>query len=204
MSQYFLKLAFSDDASTFFSKMVRKVTGGPGHALVEVLEITDAGHREHYYFESVWRTDEVSHKDGVRGPLPLTKLVKWVNEKRPERSLVEVPAIGYLPLTPEEATRAVARMRDAVHTIRYARKQLLRNWVASFGLRIGFGSGSPLAMTCCEMPLRCGVIPSRFWDLIDMRDVNADEVVPGGCTRFSLMAAAHRIVERYGIIMDAV
>jgi hypothetical protein len=182
------------------SKAIRRVTQGPSHVLIEVFEIDTAGRHHRYYFESIWKTDPATHKNGVRGPIPLEKLVEWVTAGSPACSLVEIPETGYLPLTQKEAAAAVQLLRDATHTIHYAPQQLLRNFISKTGLRIGLGAGSEKRWTCCETPLRCRVLPPRLWDLVGAGDVLWDELWPGGTSRYSLMEAAQRIVRTYGTI----
>lgn len=199
-SLFYLTLGFTDDASCLVSKAIRAVTGGPSHALVLVTEIKPGGHAERYYFESIGKVDKSTHKSGMRGPIPLAHLVGWVAEKK-SRSFVTVPDVGYLPLSQEEAAAAVANLRDAVPVIHYARSQIVRNFVAAtIKTRLTFGDGSPLAWTCCEAPIRCAVFPARWAFCVDLRDVNADEMWPGGPSRYSLMAAAQRVVREFGTI----
>jgi len=198
---YWLKLGFTDDRSLLTSKTIRKVTGGPSHVLVEVFEVTDGGRHDHYYFESMATVDKTTHKNGVRGPLPASKLAAWLAEKPASRTLVEVPGNGYLPLTQEEAAAAVSHMKDATRLIHYAGLQLVGNFVAAtLKTRLTFGSGSPLKWTCCEMPVRTRVLPPRWWDLLGLDNVNADELWPGGSSQFSLMAGVFRVIEKHGAL----
>lgn len=200
MSQYFLKLGFTMDTSALLSQSIYAVTGGPSHALIEVLEVTPAGRYERYYYESIWKVDPETGKDGVRGPVPIVNLLDWVAEKKADRSLVEVPEAGYLPLSSEEAAEAVRRLNEAVPVIRYARKQLARNLIARTGLRIARGAGSPTQWTCCETPLRTHVLPPRWWAVVGVGDILFDETWPGGDSRYSLMEAARRVVKEYGTV----
>lgn len=199
-SLYYLSLGFTDDTSVLVSRAIRGVTGGPSHAVVLVLEVTPSGRHERYYFESLMKVDKTTHKDGVRGPIPWTNLSTWLDEKK-SRTLVTVPEVGYLPLDQDEARAAVEKLRDAVNTVHYAKLQLAGNMLAAVAkLRVTFGEGSPLRWTCCEVPIRCDVFPSRWAHLVGLKDVNADEFWPGGPSRYSLMAAAQRVVRAYGTI----
>ena len=199
-SLYFLALGFTEDAALFTSKAIRRVTGGPSHVVVLVREISPNGRQESYYFESIAKADAVTHKSGVRGPIPLSRLSEWVDEK-PSRSLLTVPDKGYLPLTQEEAADAVRRLRDAVPTTHYAHTQLGQNLLARIGVRFSLGGGSDKAWTCCETPLRAGVLPPRWWGEVGMADVNADEFWPGGSSRYSLMAAVQRVIAAHGTVV---
>jgi hypothetical protein len=200
MTQYYLKLNFTDDQELVTSKAIRRVTGGPSHVSVSVFEIADNGQHSRYYFESIGKRDKDTCKTGVRGPIPLTHLEEWLSDKPETRRLQMVPNHGYLPLTPAEADFAVKNMRDAVPTIHYAHLQLGGNLLARFGVRVTFGNGSPLTMTCCELPVRTRVLPSRFWAALGLDNVNADELWPGGSSRYSLMAGAQRVVREFGEI----
>lgn len=199
-SLYYLKLGFSDDRKSFFSRAIRAATGGPSHAMVMVFEVKPNGQHECYQFESIMKTDANTHKGGVRGPIPLSNLLDWVTAEE-GRTLTTVPEDGYLPLSQPEAKIAVRNMRNAVHTIHYARAQLVSNFLAAvFKTRLTFGAGSQLRFTCCELPIRARVLPARVWDVMGLDDVNADELWPGGPSRYSLMAGAQRVVNEYGAI----
>lgn len=199
-SLYYLKLGFSDDSKSLVSKAIRRVTGGPSHVMVMVFEVKENGQHERYQFESFGKVDKDTHKTGVRGPVPLANLLDWLSSGE-GRTLITVPEDGYLPLTNEEAREAVQNMRDAVPVIHYARAQLGGNFLAAvFKTRLTFGEGSPLRYTCCELPIRARVLPPRFWDLLGLDNVNADELWPGGPSRYSLMAGAQRVVQKHGAI----
>lgn len=200
-SEYFMQLGFTDDTANVFNKAIRLVTGGPAHALVIVLEVKPNGQHDRYYFESIVKVDKATHKNGVRGPVPLSNLMDWLAEKD-TRSLVTVPEAGYLPITQDEARRAMAAMKAAVNTIHYAKVQLVSNLLAAVvKARITFGGGTSKKWTCCELPIRCRVLPSRFWELVGMDDVNADEFWPGGPSRYSLFDAAQRVVDKHGVVV---
>ena len=199
-SKFYLKLGFTDDTASLGNKVTRNVTKGPGHVIVIVLEVKADGTHDQYYFESIGKTDSVTHKSGVRGPIPITDVETWAAAAK-TRSFITVPEIGFLPLTQHEAEDAVCKMRNAVNTIYYAPLQLASNGLAArLHLRVTFGDGSPLSWTCCEMPIRTRVIPPRWWDLVGMDNINADEIWPGGTSMYSLYAAAQRIVDKYGRI----
>lgn len=188
-----LRLGFSDDTASFFNKMTRKVTGGPGHAVVEANLNGDE-----VVYESVWKVDPGTHKSGVRW-IPLSQLKEWAAAGPQTRLYYTVPETGYLPLTDEEAAFAVSRLKDAIPIVRYAKLQLAQNLLARTGLRLGFGGGSETQWTCCETPVRARVIPARWWDLLGLDGINADEIWPGGSSRYSLEAGARRIVQAYGV-----
>jgi len=199
-SKFYLKLGFTDDSSLWVSKMIRKVTKGPSHALVLVLEVTPTGEQKLSYHESIAKTDAKTHKTGVRGPISFDHLASWLAGKE-NRTLLTVPEDGWLPLTQHEAKDAIQKMKDAVNIIYYAPLQLAMNLLAAkLNTRLTFGDGSPLAWTCVEMPLRCHVLPPRVWDLLNMLTLSADEFWPGGPSQYSLYAAAQRVVNKYGTI----
>ena len=199
-SLYYLKLGFTDDSKSWLSSLTRKATGGPSHVSVHVFEVKPNGQHERYYFESILKTDASTHKTGVRGPIPLTNLLDWLTSAE-GRMLVTVPDDGYLPLTQEEARAAVRALRDSVQLVHYARAQLLGNLLAALlKVRLTFGEGSPLRFTCCELPVRARVLPARFWDLLGLDNINADELWPGGPSRYSLMAGVQRVIAVHGSI----
>ncbi len=189
-----IRLGFTDDSSCIFNKTVRAITGGPGHVLVEVTGVLP----KPVIFESVWKKDASTHKSGVR-MASLEKIQEWVAEKPETRIYYTVPDREYLPLTQDEAQAAVAKLYDSVRTIHYAELQLVGNLLARAGVRLGFGGGSETRWTCCETVVRARVLPPRFWDLVGMDNINADELWPGGSARYSLEAAARRVVQAYGV-----
>lgn len=199
-SKFYIKLGFTDDSAAPFSSIARAVTHGPGHVIAIVLEHKPDGTFSHYYFESIIKTDPQTHKNGVRGPIPYEHVVSWANESN-TRYLITVPDDGYLPLTHHEADDAIKKMKAAVNVIYYAPFQLLSNLLAAkIKMRLTFGQGSPKNWTCCELPLRCHVIPPRMWDTLNVLTITADEFWPGGPSQYSLYEGAQRVVEKYGTI----
>jgi len=200
MIAYYLRLLYTHDSTQMVSKAIHAVTGGPAHVAIEVTSVSEGEVFDVSYFESIWKKDKRLGKNGVRGPIPIQSLVDWAVEK-PGRTLEMQPAVGYLPLTQDEALVAVLQLREARDVIHYATLQLVQNWMAAaLRTRLSFGSGSPKTWTCCEVPVRTRVIPARYWGYLGMDHINADEIWPGGESIFSLRAGVERLLAAHPAI----
>jgi hypothetical protein len=167
-----MRIGFTADDRSFVSRAIQHVTGGRySHCLV----IFDQQDGEPIYFESIFKRDPATGKNGVRGPIPLYHVTDWVAEKPGRRFYT----LGPLPMTEQEVEGAYFRLAAAVHTIRYAPFQIIRNWIRSrIGLNLYFGLGSPYEWTCSETALR--VIPRRFAEYFDLGDHHFDYYAPSG------------------------
>jgi hypothetical protein len=77
--------------------------------------------------------------------------------------------------------------------IGYAHFQLLGNAISALlRMQIHFGRGTPKRWTCCEAPVRTGVIPARAWRHLGFPSITADDLFPGGHRYQSLYAGVER------------
>jgi len=193
MRMFKVKLAYTHDSKSLTNEAIRRVTGGPAHVVIAFIH-----HDETLYFESIWKKDPVTKKDGVRGPLPIMRIQNWLVEK-PGRTIEWQPVDGYLPFSFEETEKMFADLCAAVHTVKYAKLQIVQNWISGrANIRISRGEGTRNKWTCCEAPVR--VFPLRFLDCLRIRSISADDFFPGGDSIYSLRAGVDRIIKRFGVI----
>lgn len=202
----YIRIGFTMDERSFVHKLIRRVTGGPGHVFIEFY--MPAG-EERFTYDCTTKRDELTGKNGVRGPRPVELWADWWEESPRSRNIYYLPAKGFLPLTQAEAWQAKVRLDHATHSISYAHLQLPQNWTASrTGVQMSWRHGSPSRWTCSEAPVRT-VIPPRWWHLLGrdypelkchggLCDLRADFIVPGGKSFMSLERALKRIIEEYG------
>ena len=170
-----------DDADPYSIAITKATSGVAYHCVLSFQE----PHGEEY-FESLQKVDAATHKEGVRGPIPLSHLEEWVAAK-PSRHLLSV---GPLPMTQDEIAQARAVCEWAVPRIGYDEVQCFRNWLHLVGhLIIRFGQyGSRKAWTCSEMCARA--LPSRFTtQYLYLGDLLYDLIVPSSAKAAGLYEA---------------
>ena len=152
---------------------------------------------EKVYYESIWKKDPATGKDGVRGPVPFQHIVDWQAEKPHSREFVLQPEGAFLPLTSTEVWQTEARLRAAVSTIDYAHDQLLFNLLlgwTSWSLR--HREGTPRDWTCAETPAR--VLPARCLPYFQCPPWCEDDMAPDGHRLPSVWDAMERWMKAEG------
>jgi len=118
-----------------------------------------------FYFESVSKRDKITGKTGARGPYPFSKLADWKGASSHRRLDIQD-----IPLCDKGAQRAVKRAIWAVPRIKYAYKQIWRNW-----LELRWGEGTPLRKraedrwTCVEFNVECIASASARYAIKQLR-----------------------------------
>jgi len=141
-----------------------------------------------FYYESIWKKDSVTGKNGVRGPIPFANLREWVRAGKKRRlEIQDLPG-----LTAEDAFTAWQKAHRAVGHVRYAPCQIWWNFrTLYFSTAIPIRFRSPFTWTCVELPLR--IFPDEWimglrWPkrvrkgilLLSIRDWMCDEAAPSG------------------------
>lgn len=190
-----VRFGYTRDRKSVLGRRISAITGGLyTHAVIIFYEGDSP-----VYFESSWSTNGNEKKNGVRGPYSIKKIEKWEAADQDSRLFITQPQFGYLPLTEAEALYAYNLACESVHTIKYSKIQLFKNWLAQrFYIHIHFGKGTPKRWTCSEFCLR--LMPSRVWTYYEMLNLTADDVVPSGTKSMSLHAGTGRWITDKGTI----
>jgi hypothetical protein len=160
--------------------------GDYGHTLVA---FEDAKGRR-WYYESISKVntfvgpDGKDHtKNGVRGPLPITRLEAWCCAKSRQRNYLLLEIKG---LVPEEISAMQNFLVDAVPRIRYAKFQIAQNALYLMTGRLGgVKTMSPDKWTCSETA--CRSLPTRVKMAIGVGEFCYDWVCPSGRKGFGLL-----------------
>lgn len=194
-----MRFGYTSDTTEIGTKIICRVTGGPySHVFVDFLD----NDGQEVYFESLWKKDPTTGKDGLRGPMPLSNVVDWQAEDVAHRRLEMQPADGWLPLSQTEAQAAYDTMLSMVGRIRYAPGQLVQNWFGRrTGLFVRFGGGSRNAWTCSETCIYC--LPSRFWNCYEIPFFTADDQAPSGTGLPSIYEGTRKLIAIHGRRTDA-
>lgn len=175
----YVRLRYIHDDRDFVHNCIRLVTGGMGHVLIEFWLITKERPAQVFYFESIFKNDKRTKKNGVRGPIDIANVNEWLNRK-PNRWFIVQPRQGFLPLTQEEAWKAMHHLMCACHTIHYAPTQIMQNAFAGLtGVYVHFGKGTDSKWTCSETVVRT-VVPVEAWDYFNLANCRMDDIFPGG------------------------
>ena len=194
------RFGFTADDSEMTTRLICRVTGGDySHALIAFYpEDWRDETWEPFYFESVWKRDSVTGKNGVRGgmDLPVSKILDWQSESM-DRRFVELPCEGFLPFTHAECVDMMNHLNWATHTVRYAPCQIISNWITQrIRLRIAVRFGSQQLWTCSETPIR--VMPSWAVDYYLHRSLSADDIPPSGRKLESLYGGTEALLRDLG------
>lgn len=178
-----MKWGYTVDRGEFIPRLICRVTNGYFSHAFPIFYPDDA---PPFYFESVWKKDAVTGKNGIRGPLPLSKVHVWIAEDhRHAFALQPADPNQYLPFTPEEVQRAHKMAQAAVGTVRYASAQILRNLITQrLGIRISSAWGSPNRWTCSEFCVR--LIPGWAAKFFGWPNLTTDDIPPSGDRFISL------------------
>jgi hypothetical protein len=170
-------LTFIADMSDAGSWAIRSAIGGPfSHCLVRFYSDAGTLGEETVYFESIWKTDKETGKNGLRGPIPIERLTEWQDEDTANHVVYHQP---WLPVTDLEAMRAYQYLEAYVPKIKYAKLQLAKNGIyAATGLWLIRRTGTQKHWQCAET---CGrALPARLWPALGIGDVVFDMLVPSG------------------------
>jgi len=177
----------SKDDSALSRRICSVVDGSRSHAMIRIE--TNDGQEE--YWESWHKKDELTGKDGVRGPRSMADLLAWEQESEKHHLTIQ----DYLPLTAGEVLTAYAKLLWARENIEYAHVQLGLNWFHNrLHIRLGSRLGSSQKWHCSETGLR--VLPPRLWPEFMIPDIIADMVTPSG--EFGLMEHAAAVLRGHG------
>lgn len=190
-----MRFGYTTDPDVLGSKLICRVTGGAWSHVFPVFYPSDG--RESFYFESIFKRDELTCKTGVRGPRPLSKIRKWVQEK-PGRRFALQPEKGFLMLTDDEAAAAETMLKWAVGVVTYPTGQIGQNWLQQrTGIDLSRGRGSATAWDCSETCLR--ILPARVWPFYGIPNVRADNITPSGNKLASIEAGTATWIQAAGV-----
>ena len=195
-----IRFGFTANDDEFILRRICQVVGGDwAHATVNFYPEPWRGETwEPFYFESVWSKDSVTGKTGVRGGIdrPLAKLLDWQSESMSHR-FAELPCVGFLPFTHEECVAMFNALVRATYTVKYARGQILANWLTQrTRLRVAVSLGSDKYWTCSETPVR--VMPPWAVDYYLHRSLSADDIPPSGRKLESLYGGTEALIRARG------
>lgn len=161
------------------SDSIALITGGYwSHCGVRFL-LDESEPESEVYYESVWKVDKDTGKDGLRGPIPMANLIEWAEED-PHNKLYCQP---WLPIELDKCLLAMGTLNEVVPQIRYAKLQLLKN--ARYALTKRWtinGTASKEHWHCAEVIGRTLLVaaPEIAIDRLDIGNVVVDMLTPSG------------------------
>lgn len=191
-----MRWGYTVDRTQALSRAICHITGGPFSHVFPIF-YPDYGGAPVYY-ESCWKQDAKTGRDGVRGPVALDHVIEW-QQAAEHRLFALQPADGYLPFSPAQVRAAEQVVLSAVGRVRYARGQILQNWLAQrTGIRLAFRFGSTLAWTCSETCIR--LVPLEYWPHFRLPDLSPDDIPPTGERLVSLWSGTQALIKAAGVI----
>lgn len=105
------------------SDAIALITGGYwSHCGVRFL-YDEAEPEGEVYYESIMKVDKDTGKDGLRGPIPMARLIEWSKEDTHNKLYFQ----PWLPIDTAHCRLALDMLNASVPTIRYAKLQLPKN-----------------------------------------------------------------------------
>lgn len=154
------------------------------------------------YFESIFKTDKTTRKNGLRGPIPIQNLLDWKDES----SFHKVYLQPWLPVTSAQAKAAYDYLLAHVPLIKYASLQLGKNARYAITKRWTINrKGSANVWQCAETVGRALMVAdaSIVINFLGIGDVVLDMLVPSGKRGIGLFERTEAILRGHGSLVSA-